>query len=110
MISKLIAYGEDREIAIQRLKRAIEEYRISGVMTSLPFGTFVLNHKDFLDGSFTTKFVEDHWDIDKLENYQKEEEMIAAFLSVYIRDSKEQTVNENLSSKITSKWKINRSR
>ena len=110
MISKLIAYGEDREIAIKRLKRAIEEYRISGVMTSLPFGTFVLNHSDFLDGSFTTKFVEDHWDVDKLENYQQDEEMIAAFLSVYIRDSKDQDVKENISLKNTSNWKINRSR
>lgn len=62
MIAKLITYGKDRNEAIERMRRAIKEYQISGVKTTLPFCDFVLTHQEFIDGSFTTKFVESHYD------------------------------------------------
>ena len=58
MIAKLIIMGETREIAIQRMIRAIEDYVIVGVETTLGFGKFVLNHPSFLNGDFNTHFVE----------------------------------------------------
>ena len=61
MIAKLIIMGETREIAIQRMIRAIEDYVIVGVETTLEFGKFVLNHPQFLDGNFNTHFVENHF-------------------------------------------------
>jgi acetyl-CoA carboxylase biotin carboxylase subunit len=62
MIAKLIAWGEDRETAIQRLLRAIDEYRITGIETTLDFGKFVLNHPDFIAGNFDTHFIAKHFD------------------------------------------------
>ena len=67
MIAKLITYGKDRTEAIERMKRAITEYQILGVQTTLPFCQFVLDHPEFRDGTFTTKFVESHFTSDLLE-------------------------------------------
>ena len=61
MIAKLIVHAGTRDEAIQRLLRAIDEYQISGVATTLAFGRFVLHHPEFLSGRFTTKFVENHF-------------------------------------------------
>lgn len=61
MIAKLIAWGEDRESAITRLIRAIDEYSITGIETTLDFGKFVLNHPDFRAGKFDTHFIAKHF-------------------------------------------------
>ncbi len=73
MIAKLITYGKDRSEAIDRMKRAIAEYNIAGVKTTLPFCDFVLDHPEFKDGTFTTKFVESHFTPDKLQKAIPEE-------------------------------------
>ncbi|MBC8110682.1 MAG: acetyl-CoA carboxylase biotin carboxylase subunit, partial [Verrucomicrobia bacterium] len=57
MIAKLITFGKDREEAIQRMKRAIDEYQLVGIANTLAFCKFVLEHEAFLDGSFDTNFV-----------------------------------------------------
>lgn len=106
MISKLIAYGKDRKLAIQRLKQAILEYKIRGITTSLPFGSFVLDHPEFLDGSFTTKFVDQHWHPEEYIQSHQGEEKIAALLTIMQREvSKTKSMN-GMSS--LSKWRINR--
>ncbi|PWN07516.1 acetyl-CoA carboxylase biotin carboxylase subunit [Rhodohalobacter mucosus] len=61
MISKLCAHAENREAAIQRMLRALGEYEISGVRTTIPFCTFTLNHPAFREGDFDTHFVPDHF-------------------------------------------------
>ncbi len=58
LISKLIAHGQSREDAIQRMRRALAEYRILGIKTTLPFFERVLRHADFVAGEFDTSFVE----------------------------------------------------
>lgn len=60
MISKLIAHGKSRAEAIGILTRAIEEYRIKGLDTTLAFGKFAVNHEAFTSGKFDTHFVENH--------------------------------------------------
>lgn len=62
MIAKLVVWGADREQAILRLKRAISEYRITGIETTLNFGLFVLNHPDFISGNFDTHFIAKNFD------------------------------------------------
>ena len=57
MIAKLIAWGGTRQEAIARMKRAIQEYRITGIQSTLDFGTFVMNHADFRSGAYTTNFI-----------------------------------------------------
>ncbi|MCL2687540.1 MAG: acetyl-CoA carboxylase biotin carboxylase subunit [Methanobrevibacter sp.] len=60
MVSKLIAYGRDRTEAIARTKRALSEYIILGVNTTIPFHKAVMINEKFLSGDFNTHFVEDY--------------------------------------------------
>lgn len=58
MISKLTTWAPTREAAINRMIRAIDEYEIAGVETTLPFCRFVMQHEAFRSGAFSTRFVE----------------------------------------------------
>jgi acetyl-CoA carboxylase biotin carboxylase subunit len=57
LISKLVAHGSDRMDAIRRLRRAVSEYQVLGIQTTLPFFARVLRHPAFLSGDFDTSFV-----------------------------------------------------
>jgi acetyl-CoA carboxylase biotin carboxylase subunit len=58
MIAKLIIRGKDREQALERCKRALEEFVVEGVKTTIPFTHKVINKKDFAAGNFDTGFLE----------------------------------------------------
>ena len=58
LIAKLIVHGKDRSEAIMRMRRALEEFIIEGVNTTIPFHMKVLNDPDFISGNFNTNFVE----------------------------------------------------
>jgi acetyl-CoA carboxylase biotin carboxylase subunit len=58
MISKLVTYGASRADAIARMRRAVSEYKLLGIQTTLPFFERVLRHPAFLVGDFDTSFVE----------------------------------------------------
>ncbi|MGB4847807.1 MAG: acetyl-CoA carboxylase biotin carboxylase subunit [Saprospiraceae bacterium] len=60
MISKLIVHAPSRQEAIEKMSRAIDEYQIHGVDTTLAFGKFAINHPDFVSGNFDTHFVDQH--------------------------------------------------
>ncbi len=62
MISKLIAWGRNREQAIQRMTRALSEYQLSGIKTNLAFLKRILQHPDFVHGRLTTTFIDTHRD------------------------------------------------
>ncbi|HNH49452.1 MAG TPA: acetyl-CoA carboxylase biotin carboxylase subunit, partial [Myxococcota bacterium] len=57
MIAKLICWGQTREEAISRSLRALREYRVRGIRTSIPFFSAVLRDPDFLDGRYSTGFL-----------------------------------------------------
>ncbi|MDG1276363.1 MAG: acetyl-CoA carboxylase biotin carboxylase subunit [Algoriphagus sp.] len=59
MIAKLIVSGQSRDEVIVRMKRALEEFVIDGIKTTIPFHIALLNDKKFIEGDFTTKFLED---------------------------------------------------
>jgi acetyl-CoA carboxylase biotin carboxylase subunit len=59
MIAKLIVTAQTREEAIAKMKRALEEFYIEGVKTTIPFHRQLLENEDFLAGNYTTKFMED---------------------------------------------------
>lgn len=61
MIAKLIAYGNTREEAIAKMKRALEEYKINGVKTTIPFCHFVLRHPEFINGTYDINFVQKYF-------------------------------------------------
>jgi acetyl-CoA carboxylase biotin carboxylase subunit len=58
MLSKLIVHGQTRADAIARMRRALAEYRVEGIMTTIPFFTFIMNHPDFMAGQFDTGFID----------------------------------------------------
>ncbi|MCI0763333.1 acetyl-CoA carboxylase biotin carboxylase subunit [Bacillus sp. TL12] len=60
MIAKLIVHGKTREEAIAKMKRALSEFVIEGVHTTIPFHLQLLDHPDFIKGEFNTKFLEEH--------------------------------------------------
>ena len=60
MIAKVITYGKTRDEAISRMKRALSEFVIEGVHTTIPFHLKLLNHEKFIEGEFNTKFLELH--------------------------------------------------
>jgi acetyl-CoA carboxylase biotin carboxylase subunit len=60
MIAKLIVWADTREEAILRMKRALSEFEIDGVHTTIPFHLKVMDHKRFLRGDFDIKFLEEH--------------------------------------------------
>lgn len=59
MIAKLITTAQTREEAINKMKRALDEFVIEGVKTTIPFHRQLMDHPDYLDGNYTTKFMED---------------------------------------------------
>lgn len=58
MISKLVSWGRNREEAIERMKRALDEFIISGVSTTIPFHRKLMDNKIFRSGDFDTGFLE----------------------------------------------------
>ena len=59
MIAKLIVTAETRPEAIAKMKRALDEFYIEGIKTTIPFHQKLMNHPDFVLGNYTTKFLED---------------------------------------------------
>ena len=63
LVGKLICWGSDRETAIRRTLRALREFRIEGISTTIPADLAILEHQDFVDGIHSTKWVEDTLDL-----------------------------------------------
>ncbi len=58
MIAKLITTAQTREEAINKMKRALDEFVIEGIKTTIPFHRQLMDHPDYLEGNYTTKFME----------------------------------------------------
>lgn len=90
MLSKLITYGKTREESIQKMIEAIQAYKIEGVHTTLPFGTFVMEHEAFRSGNFDTHFVKKYYDSEVLKAQMDKEAEVAAYVALkqYLEDQK----------------------
>ena len=115
MLSKLIVHGKDRKEAIQRMQRAIADYIVVGVKTTLSFCSFVLGHKAFVSGKFDTHFAGNYFDPEKsldAGRTDKEEELVAALLGAWVVEesskSKKPVISNNGGAR--SRWKENRLR
>lgn len=80
MLSKLITYGKTREQAMDRMIEAIDNYKVTGVATTLPFGKYVMQHEAFRSGNFDTHFVQNHFDKGVIEAEYEKEAKVAALL------------------------------
>jgi acetyl-CoA carboxylase biotin carboxylase subunit len=108
MIAKLITYGANREEAIARMIRAISEYDITGIQTTLNFGKFVMSHEAFTSGKFDTHFVGRYFKPEEQEQPDHEEALIAAIAALLQLQRKKEV--ENVLPPISAKhnWVKNR--
>ncbi|MEW6718243.1 MAG: acetyl-CoA carboxylase biotin carboxylase subunit [Chloroflexota bacterium] len=84
LISKLIVWGNRREEAIQRMRRALGEYRIVGVQTNIPFHQNLLEQEHFMHGQFDTRFVENNFSIERAGEDKETHSKIAAMMATLV--------------------------
>ncbi|WP_113663179.1 acetyl-CoA carboxylase biotin carboxylase subunit [Pedobacter nanyangensis] len=109
MIAKLVTHGKDRAEAIERMIRAISEYDITGIQTTLGFGKFVMQHPAFVSGQFDTHFVSKYFTADSLKTEDEREALIAAISAIWLLQE-QKTAAQPLSASTTQKsnWVKNR--
>lgn len=107
LISKLICWGETRGEAILRMRRALEEYRILGVKTNIPFHQHILDSHRFMAGQYDTRFVEERFSMDETSEDQEGLEQIAAIMATVVahRESQRAAQIVRQSERDTSNWK-----
>ena len=107
MIAKLITHGKDRTEAIERMIRAIDEYKITGIQTTLSFGKFVMKHEAFVSGKFDTHFVSKYFLPEYLFDGNEEEALIAALAGSVFMQHRDNLITAETARDL-SPWNKNR--
>ncbi len=104
MISKLICYGGSRAEAVLRMRRALEEYRIMGVKTNIPFHQHMMDSHRFMTGQFDINFVENRF---KMSDRSAPHALEAAILATLVMDRQGQHGNQVIApgERDTTNWK-----
>ncbi len=107
LISKLICWGETRGEAILRMRRALEEYRILGVKTNIPFHQNIMDSHRFMAGQYDTRFVEERFSMDQASGKQKDLAEIASIMATVVAHRESQRASQIIrkSERDTSNWK-----
>ena len=107
LISKLIVHAKSRAEAILRMRRALEEYRIVGVRTNIPFHQNLMDSPRFMAGRFDTRFVEERFSMEVAERIQTLEPEIAAIMATLISHQQTQRAAHVIQrgKRDTSNWK-----
>ncbi|MFZ1805692.1 MAG: acetyl-CoA carboxylase biotin carboxylase subunit [Cyclobacteriaceae bacterium] len=109
MIAKMICHAESREDAINKTIRAIKDYEITGIETTLGFCQFVMEHEAFRSGNFDTKFVEKYFKPELLQTEGTEEErQLASVLVATLLEQAKTHVAAPAPTMGQNKWKKNR--
>lgn len=109
MIAKLICHAETRQAAIEKMIRAIREFEVTGLETTLGFCNFVMHHEAFRSGDFNTRFVENYFTPSVLQTESiTEEEKIAAALGVMLANKAVSHPTAKNNGSVTSKWRWSR--
>lgn len=110
MIAKLVTHGKNREEAIERMIRAIDDYQITGIETTLAFGKFVMEHEAFKSGNFDTHFVKNFFKSEYLTKHNDKEAEIAAMSIAKIFKDQKKSSNTAVSEATgdSSNWVKNR--
>lgn len=86
MIAKVITYGDSREEAIDRMERALSEFVLTGIKTNIVLHKSILKNPKFLDGSYTTQFIEKNFEVLEPELFKEIDDpvfLISAAISAY---------------------------
>jgi len=107
LISKLIVYGETRAEVILRMRRALEEYKIVGVRTNIPFHQNIMDSLRFMAGQFDTQFVEKRFSMERADRGRESYSQIAAIMATLVAHQQTQrsahVIQRN--ERDTSNWK-----
>jgi acetyl-CoA carboxylase biotin carboxylase subunit len=104
LLSKLVTWGETREEAIQRMLRALSEYQVYGIKTTIPFFVRILHHAQFLSGNYNTHFIEA---LEKEKGGKKTEEEVVALITAGIKTYMENKLRStSRGSRKISNWKF----
>jgi acetyl-CoA carboxylase biotin carboxylase subunit len=107
LLAKLIAWGETRAVAIVRMRRALEEYRIIGLKTNLDLHRALFDSHSFHGGQFHTRFLEEQFlRITPDDPDQDEEDRVAAALTAALIDYKRRGLGETKGDRTVSRWKM----
>jgi acetyl/propionyl-CoA carboxylase alpha subunit len=104
MLAKLVVHAPDREAAIARLLRAIDEYAIGGVSTTLDFGRFAVDHPTFRSGNFDTHFVRDHYVPEALHRSSTEALDVLSLLATGASSGSSRSADRPVRSPRSSGW------
>ncbi len=107
LISKLIVWGETRAEAILRMRRALEEYKIVGVRTNIPFHQNLMDSHRFMGGQFDTRFVEERFSMEAAEEGKSPRPEIAAIIATLVAHEQTQRAAHIIqrNERDTSNWK-----
>ena len=106
MIAKLIVHGADRNDAIAKMTKAIDEYYITGVKTTLPFCSWAINHEAFVSGDFDTHFVKKYYTPEVLNETDGNLEELAAALALHTYHQEQLTISRaSADAKKSGQWK-----
>jgi propionyl-CoA carboxylase alpha chain len=89
MIAKLIVHDKDRKSAINKMTKAINDYKIIGISTTLGFCEFAINHNDFVSGNFSTNFVKKHFESPEVILDSNKNLVLAGAIKSFIEKEKE---------------------
>lgn len=109
MIAKLICHADTRAAAIEKTRRALKEYEITGIETTIGFCDFVMGHPAFRSGDFDTRFVENYFNPSVLTSHHTEtEEVLAAVLAAKLINNTAKVATIDTVHSATRNWKKNR--
>ncbi len=109
MIAKLIVHAESRQAALELMKKAISDYQIDGIQTTLGFGKYVMEHPAFVSGKFDTKFIEKHFKPEDLNEVKDDEAAVAALAAgLLLKSHKKERVQKASEASGLSNWRNNR--
>lgn len=107
MIAKLVVHAPTRQEAIERMDRAIDEYQINGIQTTLPFGKWAIRAEAFSKGQYDTKFIEKYFKPEYLVRKDDAAERIAALLGATIWEKERKPAQAvSTANGSVSKWKM----
>lgn len=109
ILAKVVTWGNDRKTSIQKMKRALTEFRVDGLITNIPFFEKILEHKKFINGSFTIHFIDELLEDMKTtellnDDSELNEEDISAIAAVLLKSKIKANNNKHQYRLLTNKW------
>jgi propionyl-CoA carboxylase alpha chain len=104
----LVVWGDDREVAMNRMVEAIDQYQVSGIKHNLDFCKYVLKHPAFVSGDFDTNFIKHYFDSPGrvYESMPDEKEVFDSVFESIWSDLKSKNESEFISRPIHGAWKL----